>query len=315
MPPFKNSSFGFFNFKSKKINEKSQLDLPGVTATSTTPAPNVFSPGNGYKYHVFTSPGTFTVTKEGYVDLMVVGGGGGGGKGYRSPPSYYRAGGAGGAGGLIQKFQVLFSSSPGTYTITVGSGGAGAGPGPASGSAGAFSRISSPTITTITGDGGGYGGKGPGTAGGPGGSGGGGGGSTGGAGAATQNHPGMSGTYSPPYFYRGGGGGGAGAPGQWNIGGIGLPAFNGDTGIPSSYGTPGPSPGRYFAGGGGSLFGANTVVSGAGGVGGGGPGSYGGTAGTANTGGGGGGAVYPGPFYFGGTGGSGIVIIRYRVPS
>ena len=59
MSPFKSSSFGFFNLKSKRINEKSQLDLPGVTATSTTPAPNIFSPGNGYKYHVFTSPGTF----------------------------------------------------------------------------------------------------------------------------------------------------------------------------------------------------------------------------------------------------------------
>ena len=99
MSPFKNNSFGFFNSKSKKINEKSQLDLPGVTATSTTPAPNVFSPGNGYKYHVFTSPGTFTVTKEGYVDLMVVGGGGGGGAGgaYSGTNGTANTGGGGGA--------------------------------------------------------------------------------------------------------------------------------------------------------------------------------------------------------------------------
>ena len=34
-------------------------------------------------------------------------------------------------------------------------------------------------------------------------------------------------------------------------GGLGRAAFLGDTGIPSSYGTSGPGPGRWFAGGGG----------------------------------------------------------------
>ena len=37
-------------------------------------------PGNGYKYHTFTSPGTFTVSDgSGDIELLIVGGGGAGG--------------------------------------------------------------------------------------------------------------------------------------------------------------------------------------------------------------------------------------------
>ena len=52
----------------------------------------------------------------------------------------------------------------------------------------------------------------------------------------------------------------------------GLAAFDGDTGIPSSYGTSGPGPGRYFAAGGGG--GRNATATGPfpGGIGGGGAG-------------------------------------------
>ena len=32
--------------------------------------------GNGFKYHVFTSPGNFTVTQGGKVEILLVGGGG-----------------------------------------------------------------------------------------------------------------------------------------------------------------------------------------------------------------------------------------------
>ena len=79
-------------------------------------------------------------------------------------------------------------------------------------------------------------------------------------------------------------------------------AFSGDTGIPSSYGTPGPSAGRWFAGGGGGE-GPSGGDSG-GSVGGGG---YGGTtAGVQNTGGGGGGNTPDGS-----KGMDGIVIIKY----
>jgi hypothetical protein len=77
-----------------------------------------------------------------------------------------------------------------------------------------------------------------------------------------------------------------------------------------SYGTPGSSPGRYFAGGGGGA--KNTSGSIPGGEGGGGQGGSPGTesaAGTANTGGGGGaGEDTNTP---GAAGGTGIVAIRY----
>ena len=46
----------------------------------------------------------------------------------------------------------------------------------------------------------------------------------------------------------GGGAGAAGANGPSGAGGAGLAAFSGDTGVPTDYGTPGPGPGRYFAG-------------------------------------------------------------------
>ena len=36
-------------------------------------------PGNGYKYHIFSSSGAFTVTGGGEVDVLIVAGGGAGG--------------------------------------------------------------------------------------------------------------------------------------------------------------------------------------------------------------------------------------------
>jgi len=105
-------------------------------------------------------------------------------------------------------------------------------------------------------------------------------------------------------------------------GGIGSPvatAFFGPTA--PSYGTPGPAPGRYFAGGGGggSWTDSYPGPGGAGGAGGGANGMGVPTtgpvvaAGTTNTGGGGGGAGSGNPdVNIGGTGGSGIVVIRYK---
>ena len=93
----------------------------------------------------------------------------------------------------------------------------------------------------------------------------------------------------------GGGGGGAGnsasdVANAVSAGGEGKSAFNDDTNLPSSYGTPGPvSNARYFAagGGGGSRpAGAPAQPVGGGGAGG---GSADGSPGTANTGSGGGG--------------------------
>ena len=68
------------------------------------------TPGNGYKYHTFGSPGNFTVTQGGVVDFLVVGGGGAG-VGY----------GGGGAGGCI--YGVDQDVPSGTHAIVVGDGG------------------------------------------------------------------------------------------------------------------------------------------------------------------------------------------------
>ena len=105
-------------------------------------------------------------------------------------------------------------------------------------------------------------------------------------------------------------------------GGLGRAAFLGDTGIPSSYGTSGPGPGRWFAGGGGG--GNHDAPPPNGGAA---PDGGGGGAGGVslllqhqflgsdkiNTGGGGGGGgglanAYPGPLGQGG--GTGILIVR-----
>ena len=72
---------------------------------------------NGHRIHVFTSPGTFTVTQGGTVEYLIVAGGGGGGTGSGG----FTGGGGGGAGGVIFGST---SVTPQSYTITVGSGGA-----------------------------------------------------------------------------------------------------------------------------------------------------------------------------------------------
>jgi len=282
------------------------------SGTIATPASGL-APGNGYVYHTFTGPGTFTVSgSSGTVEVLVVGGGGAGGAD--------RTGGGGGGGGL--RYTPAFSITAGSYPVTVGSGG----PLGNNGSSSIFSTITSP--------GGGKGGTdpdyfgpSPGT-GFPGGSGGGARSNStasGGSGssvtgtntpAPSQGNPGGPNT---PGSLGGGGGGGAGAAGgpvgpgaSATAGGVGLqyPQFTGPLiGVPSLAPLSG-----YFAGGGG---GGNAEPAGGtfapGGLGGGGRGQSGdsGTSpspGTANSGGGGGGA---GPSTGGGTGGSGIVIIAY----
>jgi hypothetical protein len=294
-----------------------------IVATGGT----IITSGN-FKTHIFTGPGTFEVTKAGNkggsnsVEYLVVAGGGGGAN---------NAGGAGGAGGFRQNYpSPAIAGLPVTatsYPITVGSGGAGVVPNTTPGVSG------NPSIfSTITSAGGGGGGKvcgpGPSIQGLSGGSGGG----TGGNNNQTSKVGGGIGNtppVSPPQGNNGGNGsasggsyGGGGGGGAGGIGGDGTgPASGtGGTGSPidttffgptaPSYGTSGPAPGRYFAGGGGggAYAGASSGGSGGGGNG----ANQFGTAesGTVNTGGGGGG-VGPSPVA-GGTGGSGIVVIRYK---
>ena len=300
-------------------------DAEYISATGGTVATS-----GDFKIHVFTGDGCFAVSSvgnplgsDGIDYLVVAGGGGGGGNG----------GGAGGAGGYRTSFPSPTSCSNGpfpitatTYPITVGGGGNG----PASVPVNAQGNPGSPSVfSTITSTGGGAGGGNNNNAsnlGLPGGSGGGG--SGGGGPISKCGGTGNSPPTSPPQGnnggagfpsaspYTGGGGGGAsgaggnGSPaGAGGVAGVGSPNVIYDS---PTVGTPGPAPGRYYAGGGGGSPGDTPGPTTPGASGGGGSGLHcSGTTGTINTGGGGGGAggFSPG---LGGAGGKGIVIIRYK---
>ena len=242
-----------------------------------------------FKLHTFTSPGTFCVSCAGTsfgsntVDYLVVaGGGGGGGAG--------GVGGGGGAGGFRTA-----SCSPVTaqgYPVTVGAGGDSPTPNSRGGSG------SNSVFSSTTSAGGGGGGLNvPGATATAGGSGGGGGGDN-------LNRPGGAGNTPPVSPPQGNPGGTGGGPNLGGAGGGGASAAgsanSGTSGGPGGDGSPWPGNSTTYAGGGGGsgLLGGS---QGTGGAGGGGTGNT--SGGTANTGGGGGKAN---------TGGSGIVIIKYK---
>jgi hypothetical protein len=251
---------------------------------------------------------TWTGLPPSVVEYLVVAGGGGGG-GDR--------GGGGGAGGLLTGYVGI---TPGTsYTVTVGAGATYASPGGyVQGSNGSNSIFRDPVSIHVTAVGGGGGGTGAGggangTNGSAGGSGGGATGNTGGvkgggAGISGQGNAGGS-SYSSSYISAQGGGG-AGLPGEPGRGS--TYGTNGGSGIASDIsGTR-----RVYAGGGGGGGSGAALNSGKGGVGGGGNGGEGGTGslllkGAVNSGGGGGGSSNQTQPYDGGSGGSGIVVIRY----
>ena len=248
MAPFKSNSSGLIG------SFVSELEATETRRGAVATSPNPNTPGNGYIYHIFTAPGTFTVTTSGYIDLLLVGGGGGGGKGN---PSSYRGGG-GGAGGFREEYNIFCPAQ--SYPITIGSGGNGTSSVGADGGQGAVTSFTSTNpfrlITTAT--------------------------ST----SLSVGGGGGGGAYELGHSIAAASTGGAG--------GDGRVAFAGDTGIPTDYGESAPSEqfggsGRCFAGGGG---GAGNVSAGSGGVGGGGNGN-GGNA-TTNTGSGGGGSAPPG---------------------
>ena len=296
------------------------------------------------KIHTFTGPGTFTVTaaascaSDNIVSYVVVAGGGGGGNkraggggagGYRelvSPSSPYTGSPLNGYPSSPNRITV---STAAPYPITVGAGGAG---GTASGSTcnvGTASADGSDSVfSTITSAGGGTGGgmspnAGPNGSGKPGGSGGGG--FAGGPPstpfpAATaagngndpsttpaQGNPGGISRTSPDPTGQAGGGGGAGEAGKAGN----DPGGNdgkGGAGVTSSInGTPTQRAG----GGGGGSRGPGVAAPGGAGGGGNGVPTGNGTSGTVNTGGGGGG-MSDDSCAQAGSGGSGIVIIRYK---
>ena len=285
--------------------------------------------------------------------LVVGGGGGAGAGASNDYGRSGGGGGAGGfrcsftgitPGGPSASAESGLSLSPGTYPVTIGDGGGGFGSGPGdtpnNGGDSSFGPPSTPARVFASGGGRGAGGRSnagtPST-----------GGSGGGASAQEQNgqpqssfpgSPNLGGTASTENqgvnqivagygggrcgseSNTGGGGGGAGAAGE--DGSDGDNALDGRAGagksvptdmVPTSYGTTGPSPGRWFAQGG---FASSENSGGAyDSAGGGGANpdhwtSSPGVNGAANTGGGGGGR---GDSQTGGNGGSGIVILRYPV--
>jgi hypothetical protein len=247
-----------------------------------------------YRVHTFTSVGTttFTVTREGIFEYLIVGGGGGG-----CDTS------GGGAGGVLIGQTVL---PPGTYNMIVGAGTGNLADDSAPGESGSPSSA----FGLVAVGGGGAGGGSSQARGISGGSGGGGGRNPGGSlfaiGAPGIPGQGNEGGTATPFLsadWEGGGGGGGGGPGHASVGldwgGDGGPGVN--TNITGTL--------QGFGGGAG---GGSNALRGRGGLGGGGQGKLDGDAtnnnGTANTGGGGGG----GWSGVAGAGASGIIVVRYR---
>ena len=219
---------------------------------------NGAAPGNGYKYHTFTTSGSFVVSSgQQAVEVLCVGAGGGGGSNNNGGSD---GGGGGGGGGVALVTGLTLTA--GTYNITCGGGGGGGGAGttnstppcavksaPFGGQQGdkgtdSVFGATSPTTIKVTAVAGGGGGSGPNAGnadcGGSGGGGGGGGAATTDTGASTNQptaNPGFSHTLNiygtnggegptSPEFTGGGGGGAGGEQGVWaDTGGKGGDGF------------------------------------------------------------------------------------------
>ena len=242
----------------------------------------------GYRIHTFTTVGTstFTPTFSGDMEVLVVAGGGGGGN-----SEVFVPGGGGGAGELIYQSALNVSDA---ISVSVGSGGLNNLPG------------NDTTFGSLTAKGGGYGGFGSGINGGPGGSGG---------GARRGNNGSPTGLGGASIKTIGLGNNGGNSIGNLSLsadggGGGGALGVGSDAGrLPDgSLGTPG-GPG-YIT----TISGSSTTYA---------VGGFGGlrniqrdgAAASSSTGNGGGGGCSTGAIATGGAGGSGIVIVRYRLPS
>ena len=321
---------GTEGWKNVQDSTSNVVGNPFIIATGGT----ITTSGN-CKIHTFTGPGTFTVVstaacssnnKAGY--LVVAGGGSG-------------AAAGGGAGGFREgrcNPVTPYTDSPlstsghtvteQAYPITVGAGGANPNNTATRGSNGSNSIFS--TITSTGGGAGGafsdpspvcnYGGA-------PGGSGGGSGpnaapgsgatftnGGTGNTPPASppQGNTGGNAYHQPGCFTAAGGGGGATAVGA-NASPTSAPGFKGGNGGNGATTHISASPVSYAGGGGAGSSPTNSGGNSTGGTGGGGAGNASGTgtAGTTNRGGGGGGSAHP-TNPTSASGGSGIVVIRYR---
>jgi len=292
------------------FSKDSSTDLPAVTGGG---ALGTFTAGGTtYNYAKFTSDGTFVVSSSmTNVDILIVAGGGGGAGTGGS------GGGGGGAGGLV--YASSQSLTAGTYNAVIGAGGA-------LGQNGSNSTFTGQTAAVGGGAGGAF--QSAGAAGGSGGGSGRDGGTpTPAAGTANQGYAGGAGGGTSCASAGGGGGaGGVGANGGTDCGSYTSGMSDGGVGA-STYSDwlQGASAGEevggtwYIAGGGaGAIEGGTAAGRGVGGYGGGGDGSKAmtttadGTAGSANTGGGGGGGqLRLGTQYAAGTGGSGLILLRW----
>lgn len=110
----KNTTTGYLEYYDPSTGE-----WLGIGAFQASGGNSVTDAG-GYRYHTFTSSGTFTVSSGAKnVAYLVVAGGGSGGGHYNG--NY--EGGGGGAGGYIS---ATLTATPGNYSVVVGGGGAGA---------------------------------------------------------------------------------------------------------------------------------------------------------------------------------------------
>jgi hypothetical protein len=282
-----------------------------IRATDTTSAFNERSFSITTKAPIvqsFTSVGSASWSSPvtGNIRVLVVAGGGAGG---------YDCGGGGAGGGVVSNLSFAVTQGTG-YAYTVGNGGAAT-----NGAVGASGGNSIFSSLTATGGGRGGGSSNNGANGGSGGGGAANPVTNGGTGTASQGNSGAAGlqyTSGANTIYLGGGGGGAGGAGSQGTsatntggnGGVGI--VNDITGSNVYYGG---------GGGGGTVSGNYNVATygGSGGLGGGGNAGFGGqnsngslttpgTSGTNGVGGGGGGGGYT---QLSGSGGSGIVILRY----
>jgi len=262
-----------------------------------------------YYYHAFGSSGTFTPSRALTADILVVAGGGGG-AGTQNQGTGNGAGG-GGAGGVLAIASQSLSNGTG-YTVTVGAGGAGGASGSNNGTNGGNSTFASLSGTVYGGGGGAGEPSGTPSSGGSGGGGRNTSSQAGASGTSGQGNSGGSGVGNAG-TYAAGGGGGAGAASTLANGGAGTNSVTNWGTLATVIQATGYGVGGYLAGGGGGgAWGlghgtAGTATAGAG------AGTAGGAGNNAlpNTGSGGGGAGSDTNAYAGGTGGSGLIIVRY----
>ncbi len=301
-------------------NQLSNVIPQFVTATGPDGAVGVTD--GDYKYHIFNSSKTgsnaFVVSNSGDANgsntleyLIIAGGGGGGGQ--KVSGAYYGAGG-GGAGGYLTS-NTMPCPAAGNHNVTIGGGGAGGTNTTQQTIIARGTQGSNSVFNGVTAIGGGYGGDGNEA----GGNNGGNGGSGGGGGARNSTNPGGSGTSGQGNAggegrpYGGGAGGGAGGAGEnARAGGTGGYSNGGYGGFGLASSITGSAITRAGGGGGGAYSGGSGGNAGSGGGGAGGNINQWGGAGGANTGGGSGGAGKNSGTGTNASGGSGIVVIRYK---